>query len=99
MALSIIKPASVAYVQALTDNNKVNLQLEELILEKNSPIVNKPLKDSGIREKFNTLLLALRRNEDIILNPGPDEVLLPGDIMIVCGPADKLSNLEELSWE
>ena len=97
MALSIIKPASVAYVQALTDTNKVNLELEELILGKNSPIVNQPLKDSGMRERFNTLLLALKRDSDTVLNPGPDEVLLPGDIMIVCGPADKLSNLEKLA--
>ncbi len=97
MALSIIKPASVAYVQALTDTNKVNLELEELILGKSCPIVNKPLKDSGMREDFNTLLLALKRDNDTILNPGPNEVLLPGDIMIVCGPANELSKLEKLA--
>jgi voltage-gated potassium channel len=97
MALSIIKPASVAYVQALTDTNKVNLELEELILGTNSPMANVPLKDSGMREKFNTLLLAVKRDDETILNPDPDEVLLPGDIMIVCGPADELSNLEKLA--
>lgn len=94
MALSIIKPASIAYMQTLINTKNINLELKELILVENSSLINTALKDSGIRENFGTLLLALKRDNNTILNPSPDEVLLPGDIMILCGPDEKLSDLE-----
>lgn len=97
MALSAIKPASVAYVQTLVETREINLELEELILDENSSLAKLPLKDSGLREKFGALLLAIKRNEETLVNPCPDEMLLPGDILIVCGPAENLARLEKLA--
>lgn len=97
MALSIIKPASVAYVQTLVETRHINLELEELVLSANSPLVNVQLKDSGIREKFGTLVLAIKRSDSTIVNPGPNEILLPGDIMILCGSEENLYDLEKLA--
>lgn len=97
MALSAIKPASVAYVQTLVETRNVNLELEELVLNHGSPLAGLKLKDSGLREKFGALVLAIKRDDIILVNPGPGESLLPGDTIIVCGSAEKLSKLESLA--
>ncbi|WP_006523964.1 potassium channel family protein [Desulfoscipio gibsoniae] len=97
MALSMIKPASVAYVQTLVETRHLNLEPEELVLSTNSPLVNVHLKDSGIREKFGTLVLAIKRSDSTIVNPDPKEKLLPGDILIICGSAENLYDLEKLA--
>lgn len=94
MALSVLKPASVSYVQTLVDSREVNIELEEIFLDSASPLVGTDLKNSGLRENYNILLLAIKRNEDVILNPSPDEVFQPGDVLIVLGTAESLSKLE-----
>ncbi|MFZ5646763.1 MAG: potassium channel family protein, partial [Bacillota bacterium] len=94
MALAALKPASVSYVQTLVDTRDVNIELEEIFLSSGSSLVGTSLKHSGLREKYNILLLAIKRNEEIILNPKPDETFQPGDLLIVCGTAENLADLE-----
>ncbi|MCL5056480.1 MAG: NAD-binding protein [Actinobacteria bacterium] len=94
MALSALKPTSVSYVETLVDSKEVNIELEEIVLGSDSPLADVKLKDSSLREKYNVLLLAIKRDEDILLNPSPDESLKDGDILIVCGSAENLARLE-----
>ncbi|MCL6477158.1 MAG: potassium channel protein [Peptococcaceae bacterium] len=94
MALSVLKPASVSYVQTLVDSRDVNIELEEIFLGFGSPLIGAELKNSGLREKYNILLLAIKRGQDIVLNPSPDEVFIPGDVLIVLGAGESLSKLE-----
>ncbi|MCL6610281.1 MAG: potassium channel protein [Peptococcaceae bacterium] len=94
MALSVLKPASVSYVQTLVDSRDVSIELEEIFLDSRSPLAGTELKNSGLREKYNILLLAIKREKEIILNPMPEEAFRPGDILIVLGAAESLSRLE-----
>jgi len=94
MALAAIKPASVAFVQTLIEKPEVSLDLEELLISQNSSLAYRELRQSGLREKFSTQLLAIIRNEQTIVTPEPSEKLLPGDLLIVFGPSDKLTALE-----
>lgn len=94
MALAVLKPASVSYVQTLVDTRDVNIELEEIHLSEGSSLAGTTLKNSGLREKHNILLLAIKRNDKIILNPSPEETFSPGDLLIVCGTGESLSNLE-----
>jgi len=97
MTLASLKPASVAFVQTLVEDREINLNLEELILSKNSSLVGKELKDSEIRENFGVMVLAVRRGEESIINPGPGEKFLPEDLLILCGPAEGLTRLEKVA--
>ncbi|WP_018086621.1 potassium channel family protein [Desulfurispora thermophila] len=95
MALAVLKPASVSYVQTLVDSNNVSVELEEVVLGPDAPMANQQLKNSGLREKYNVLLLAIKRGEQTILNPQPEEILLPNDVLIVCGSSEMLTQLEK----
>ena len=95
MALTALKPASVAFVQNLTEITMVNLELEELPIYDTSPLAYQELRNSRLREDFNTQLLAIIRNKKTIVNPQPAEKILPGDLLIVFGSKDKLNELEK----
>ncbi|MCL6557760.1 MAG: potassium channel protein [Firmicutes bacterium] len=97
MALASLKPASVAFVQTLIEDREINLELEELCLSDKSPFTNKELKDSRIREEYGVMVLAIKRGEENIVNPGPAEKLLPGDLLILCGQSEQLSLLEKIA--
>ena len=95
MALAVTKPTSVAYVQTLVENREINLELEELVISKNSPLANRELKDSGLRENFNVQLLAIKRGDKTLLNPAASEQIIDQDVLIVCGSAESLALLEK----
>lgn len=96
MALSAVKPASVAFVQTLIEKNDVSFELEELEVSSGSPLAGVQLKESRLRENFNTHVLAIQRNGNVIVNPSPGEVLFPGDVLILFGPGDNLERLEKI---
>lgn len=96
MAMAAIKPASVAFVQTLFEQHNVDYQLEELTISSNSPLANKALKDSGLREKYRCQLLLINRGgQQTITNPDPEDFILPGDELVLFGPSDKLEELEK----
>lgn len=51
------------------------------------------IKDLEIRNKYNLSIIAVRRNEDIIINPDADLIIGDSDILSVVG---KTSDIEEL---
>lgn len=95
MALAAVKPASVAFVQTLIEQREVSYELEEIRISNSSSLAHRELKNSRLREDFNTQLLALLRNDVIIANPEPGEIIQPEDILIVFGREDKLRELEK----
>ena len=54
------------------------------------PTHNRPLDDSGILESFGVTVVAAKRADDDFRHTTPGTVVRPGDLLIVCGPADKV---------
>lgn len=94
MALSVVKPASVAFVETLVDLGKSDLEIEELSVAPGSPLAGRTLRDSRIREDFSSNILAIKRGEEIMLNLTPDQSIQAGDLLIVFGQKDNLARLE-----
>ncbi|OPY56107.1 MAG: Voltage-gated potassium channel Kch [Pelotomaculum sp. PtaU1.Bin035] len=97
MALAALKPASVAFVQKLIEEKNINLEMEELTLNQNSKFAGKLLMDSRIKEEYGVMVLAIKRGNDYIVNPDSSEKLCPGDLLILCGPAERLTDLEKVA--
>ncbi len=97
MAISILKPVSVDFVETLIHNNDIEFELEEIVISDTSPLVGKMLKDSQIKNKTGTMVVAIKRNEDLITNPGAEEVIEKGDLLIAIGTRPQLAKLEEMA--
>jgi monovalent cation:H+ antiporter-2, CPA2 family len=61
-----------------------------------SLVAGKSLADSGIQPELGLTVLAIKRNEEIILSPALDKVLIPEDLVIVFGKSEVISKSASL---
>jgi trk system potassium uptake protein TrkA len=56
-------------------------------------MLGKTLRELDVRRRFGVSVLAIKRGENLIVNPMGDEKILPGDILVVLGTTEQLSNM------
>lgn len=95
MALSIIKPISVDYVDTILQSHTEEYRIEDVRMQGTSKILGESVKNTKVREKYGVTIVAIKRDNDIISNPNPEEVLLVNDILIVFGTTSQLHRFEE----
>lgn len=97
MAQTILRPNVVTFID-LAMKEEVDLSMEEITVGATSSLVGMALKDSGIRQKLNTIIISIKRaNGDMIFNPSPGTVIDAGDTLIALGVRQNLESLEELA--
>jgi len=96
MAQRILRPTVTNFLDlALTRNNK-DIQMEEIPVSEKSKLANIMLKDSGIRQKFNLILIAIKKADgSMIFNPSYESVFRAGDTVIAVGRNDNLIQFEK----
>jgi len=92
---------AVKLARSLVSHNfleQINLSQDYSIIEFIIPqvFVNKNLNEIGLRQKMGVTVLAIRRGDNIIVSPEPNEKLQGQDIMVALGPNDALENLTSL---
>ncbi|KYG63244.1 sodium:proton antiporter [Bdellovibrio bacteriovorus] len=66
--------------------------LESYRLSENSPYINCSIRDCGLRESTQGLVVGIERDGRRILNPDSSEVLVLGDVLWIVGDRDKILN-------
>lgn len=95
MAMSILKPISVDFVDTIFHANHEEYSLEEIIVQPHSQMVGQTIKENKVREQFGVTVVAIKRGERIISNPQAHEALLAEDLLIVFGSKQQLSKFEK----
>ena len=70
-----------------------DVKLTSVRLSETSPLAGKNLISSGLRDKYESLLVAVQRDEEY-LQPTPKIIFAPGDILWLVGDTKKLSHLK-----
>jgi len=97
MAQTILRPNVVTFLD-LAMKEDVDLSMEEIPVAANSSLVGMALKDSGIRQRLNTIIISIKRaNGDMIFNPSPGTQIDAGDTLIALGVRQSLETLEQLA--
>lgn len=73
-----------------------SLFIEWIKITDQSTLVNKAIKDSGIKETTGATIIGIQRGESMVVSPGANEHLLPGDLLMVVGKREQLRALEPL---
>ena len=96
MARRILRPTVTSFLDlALTSDSKV--QMEEIPVNAASPLAGVMLKDSGIRQKFNLIIIAIHKADgSMVFNPSFEAVFKGGDTVIAVGEAENLRQLESI---
>ncbi|KIX11317.1 potassium channel family protein [Dethiosulfatarculus sandiegensis] len=94
IAQTVIRPSVADFIDLTFHNADVALSMEELLVGKNTDLAGIPLKDSGIRQKLNLIILAIKKpDEQMIFNPDADTVLEIGDTLIAMGSKASMTKL------
>lgn len=95
LVLSVLKPAGVDYVNYLIQENEKNFSIEESTVGEDSKVVGKSISEMDIRRKYGVTIVAIKRGEDMINNPDPDEQFKTGDIVVTFGDGEHNEKFKE----
>ena len=97
MAHAILRPTVIKFLElAFTDDN-TDIQVEEIPVRSDSQLVNVPLKDSGIRQQLDLIILTIRKADgSMIFNPKADTHIETDDTLVVVGQAASVTQLEKM---
>jgi di/tricarboxylate transporter len=76
---------------------EVGERLWEARVEDSSPLAGLSIQNSAVGGKFGIAIVAMRRGYQAFFAPAPDEVIQSGDILLVVGREDRVSQLGDLS--
>jgi voltage-gated potassium channel len=96
MAHSILRPTVTSFLE-LTMKEGVDLSMEEVRVGEGSSLAGVALKDSGLRQKLDLILVAIKRVDgEMLFNPTLETNILAGDTLIALGMRRNLEALEKL---
>lgn len=97
MAQRILRPSVSSFLDLVFDYTLKDIEMEEIPVDQASSLSNVMLKDSGIRQKFNLIIIAIKKpNGDMLFNPSYETVINGGDTVIAMGKSENLAELEKL---
>ncbi|MBP2656650.1 MAG: TrkA-N domain protein [Firmicutes bacterium] len=93
MVSAMIKPVIMDFVENLFYNQELHMDIAEVT----SPLVGKNFIENDIKGRFDSIVVAIKRDNKLITNPPGTQVISAGDIMIVLGQRATLSKLNEVA--
>lgn len=92
---SVLRPTATSLMD-LAIRGDIDLQMEELPVADNSEFVDKMVQDSGIRPRFDILIVGIKkRSGEMVFNPGPLTLINKGDLLIALGKPENLQKLQK----
>ena len=97
MAQRILRPTVTNFLDLAFEHQRKDIKMEEIPVSSSSKLANVHLKDSGIRQQFNLILIAIKKKEgDMMFNPSFETVIRGGDTVIAVGEGQNLLKLEKI---
>jgi len=97
IAQGLIRPTLVDFMDLIIRRKELSLYMEELVVKKDSKLVNRNLAECDIRRTANVIVVAVKKpGEDIVFNPSPDIKMGTGDILLVIGDMDAVNQFEKV---
>ncbi|HSG08620.1 MAG TPA: cation:proton antiporter [Longimicrobiales bacterium] len=68
-----------------------DIEISTLRVDEGSPIAGRRLEETDLRRLFGITVVAIRRGDEVLANPGGDMVIRAGDGLIVLGLSDEVN--------
>ena len=94
MAQRILRPTVTTFLDLALARQHKDIQMEEMPVSAGSSLADVSLKDSGIRQRFNLIIIAiLNADGSMRFNPSFESVIKAGDTLIAVGEKNNLKGL------
>lgn len=97
MAQRILHPTVTNFLDQAFDYKRKDIHMEEMFVSASSNLVNVILKDSGIRQNYNLIIIAIKKSDgSMLFNPSFESVIKAGDTLIAVGEDANLQKLAQI---
>jgi voltage-gated potassium channel len=91
IASEMIRPEAVEFLDNMLRSERGELRIHPIAVRENSDLVGKPILQSGLRDRFNLLLLGVRKKEgEFEFRPPSSFVIEAGMTLIVMGDIENI---------
>lgn len=98
MAQAALSPAVAEFIESTTMTESLDLNFEQIRISADSTLDGQKLKDAGIRAEHNVMIVAITpASGEMIFNPGGEQVLNAGDLLIAIGKRAGLVTLAKIA--
>jgi len=97
MVSAMTRPIIMDFVDNVFYNQDLHLDMAEIIIQPGASLVGLSLANSGIKSKYSSIVVAIKRQSEMITNPDSGEVLLAGDVMVVLGQRLALAEIIKIA--
>jgi len=95
LAITALKPTVTDFLDASLSGSSIELELAEVVVHPSSDLAGKTLAGAEVRQRFGIIVVALKRGEESTFNPGPNEKIEAGDVLVALGPLQALESIEQ----
>ena len=71
-----------------------DIELKSILLTPNSPIIDRPLRDTDLRNDYFCMVLSVQSGDGEFINPRPDTVLHAGDLLWIVGDPSQFDKMK-----
>ena len=98
IAQTVIRPSVADFIDlTFHSTTEQPLRMEEMLVGPQAELAGVSLKDSGIRQKLDLIVLAVKKPDGSMrFNPPADTVVEVGDTLIAMGPGSSMSKLSKI---
>jgi Trk K+ transport system NAD-binding subunit len=73
---------------------ETTFRMKEILIMDDSPWVDNRLSELNLRRRQGISVIGIQRGEQRIISPRPEEVVQPGDILLVMGSPEAISGFQ-----
>jgi voltage-gated potassium channel len=97
MSHAVLRPTVLSFFDMAFSDESTDIQVEEITIKSNSELVDKTLIESGIRRKFDLIVLLIKKQDGAMLfNPGANTRLEINDTVVVVGRLRSIQEFERM---
>lgn len=95
MAQMLLRPAVADFLELATMTDQLELEIEQIGIQPQSPFIGCTLRETGIRSDMDVMVIAIKRVEGkMLFNPSADTVIEEYDALVAIGSHKGLEALE-----
>jgi len=97
MAMAILKPAMMDFIEITTGRQSLDLRMEELPVMDGSAIIGESLASSEIHKQYKLIIVAIKKDTGkMIFNPEAGYIIEKGDRLIALGEDDDVNRFNRM---
>lgn len=92
----VTNPAAVQFAELVTQRTSMAIEMDELAIRETHALAGLSLRDADIKRRTGVIVVAIKRGDgQLIFPPSADEVLAPGDSVVLLGRRGNLEHFRQ----